>query len=363
MNLLALTKYGDRAACARQRFIQYNDYLRSYDITMQCSPLLDNDYLDAIFSKRAAARSTIIRTYAARLQQLLRGHRSDGIWIQKELFPYAPGLFESAILPNTVPVILDYDDAVFHQYDQHGNRIVRTLLGGKLKPLLRRAGLAICGNEYLQGYAARYCRRTEIVPTVVDTGQFTPRTGPMEARPVTIGWIGSPSTWRYAEPLVPLLRTIAEAGNLAIRVVGAGPQTETPPRFEFLNWSEAGEIPLIQGMDIGIMPLPDEPWARGKCGYKLIQYMACGLPVVASPVGVNSRIVDHGCNGFLATTPSEWARALSDLANDASLRRKMGASGRKKIEWDYSLAAHGPRLARMVHELLEAGQHRNLSAA
>ncbi len=260
-----------------------------------------------------------------------------------------------------IPLVVDYDDAIFHQYDQHKNPIMRAMLGGKLKPLPRRADLAICGNAYLQNYAARYCRRTEIVPTVVDTGVYGPALEPRAGTPITVGWIGSPSTWTFVKPLVPLLVDAAEHHGLTIRVVGAGPQTDVPPRFEFLPWSEAEEVRLIQGMDIGIMPLPDEPWARGKCGYKLIQYMACGLPVIASPVGVNADIVEHGSNGFLASTPQEWAAAITALVENTALRRTMGAEGRRKIECAYSLAVHGPRLAGMLREVIEKDRAQRLN--
>lgn len=232
------------------------------------------------------------------------------------------------------------------------------MLGGKLKPLLRRADLAVCGNAYLQSYAAEHCLRTQIVPTVVDTDAYRPAQGPRPQRPVTVGWIGSPSTWAFVKPLVPLLAETAERLNLAVRAVGAGPQEAIPPCFSFLPWTEEGEIGLIQTMDIGIMPLPDQPWARGKCGYKLIQYMACGLPVIASPVGVNSDIVEHGENGFLASTPQEWAEAIATLAGDPPLRQAMGAAGRRKIERAYSLAVHGPRLASMLREAMGAGHQR-----
>jgi len=195
---------------------------------------------------------------------------------------------------------------------------------------------------------------------VVDTNAYGPAAGPRPSAPVSIGWIGSPSTWPFVKPLVPLLVDAAKRHDLAVRVVGAGPQTEAPPRFEFLPWSERQEIALIQGMDIGIMPLPDEPWARGKCGYKLIQYMACGLPVIASPVGVNCDIVEHGVDGFLASTPQDWAEAIGTLANDADLRRAMGEAGRAKIERAYSLAVHGPRLARMIRGVIDDRRaHRN----
>jgi hypothetical protein len=130
-------------------------------------------------------------------------------------------------------------------------------------------------------------------------------------------------------------------------------QPETAGTLEILPWAEDTEVTLIQSMDIGVMPLPDTPWTRGKCGYKLIQYMACGLPVVASPVGVNRDIVEHGVNGFLAESDDEWRAAVDALLNDADLRRRMGAAGRKKVEEQYSLQVWGPRVAQMLRSVAE----------
>ena len=356
INLLAYTKYGDRAASARQRYLQYAGHLRAAGINLQAAPLLGNGYLDATFSGRAASKLSLARSYVRRFESMLRERDADGIWLQYEFFPYAPGFLETLALSRRIPLIVDYDDAIFHQYDQHKSPIVRAMLGGKLKALLQRADLAICGNAYLRNYAARYCPRTEIVPTVVDTNVYGPGPEPRANTLVRVGWIGSPSTWGFVKPLVPLLTDLAERLNLAVWVAGAGPQKDIPPRFKFLPWSEEEEIHLIQNMDIGIMPLPDEPWARGKCGYKLVQYMACGLPVVASPVGVNTDIIDHGSNGFLASDPQEWAGAVTALAQDAALRRRMGLEGRRKVEQAFSLAVHGPRLAKMLREVIDLSQ-------
>jgi glycosyltransferase involved in cell wall biosynthesis len=361
LNLLAYTKYGDRAASARQRYLQFAGNLRAASINLQVVPLLDNSYLDATFSGLAASKMSLARSYARRFGHILRGCAADGVWLQYEFFPNLPAFFETLALPRDIPFVVDYDDAIFHRYDQHKSPIVRAVLGGKLKPLLRRADLAICGNAYLQDYAAQYCRRTEIVPTVVNTNVYGPARAPGADRPVTVGWIGSPSTWTFVKPMVSLLMEAAQRRDLAIRIVGAGPQADVPPRFEFLPWSETDEIALIQGMDIGIMPLPDEPWARGKSGYKLIQYMACGLPVIASPVGINSDIVGHGENGFVASTPQEWVAAIDVLAGDSALRRAMGAAGRLKIERRYSLAVHGPRLVGILHEVMAEGRQRRAS--
>ncbi|MBN9249072.1 MAG: glycosyltransferase family 4 protein [Mesorhizobium sp.] len=139
--------------------------------------------------------------------------------------------------------------------------------------------------------------------------------------------------------------------DAVFRAVGAGKPPDPLVNFEFPDWSEAHEVELIQGMDIGIMPLEDSPFARGKCGYKLIQYMACGLPVVASPVGVNSKLVTHGENGFLASTEAEWRAAIERLLSDPELRRRMGAAGRAKVESDYSIQTYGPKVAGMFASL------------
>lgn len=347
MRLLALTKYGDQAASTRQRFLQYRNHLAEAGLALHTAPLLDNSYLEVTFAGRRASHLRLVAYLVRRARALLGQSHSDLIWIQKELFPFLPGFFERAVLSQDIPVVVDYDDAIFHQYDQHRSPLVRTLLGRKLEPLLRRANLAVCGNSYLEAYAGKFCRQTAVIPTVLDTAVYLPRASQGPEQRLTVGWIGSPSTWTYVEPIVPLLQSLAEELDLLIRVVGAGPNAPQLHRFEFLDWSETEEINMIQGMDIGIMPLPNEPWARGKCGYKLVQYMACGLPVVASPVGVNAEIVDDGINGFLARTDRDWIAAIRRLALEASLRRTMGTHGRAKIERCYSIQVHGPRLADM----------------
>jgi glycosyltransferase involved in cell wall biosynthesis len=353
VRILALTKYGDRAASTRQRVLQFRPFLEPAHWDFEVMPLLGNAYLERTFAGRPASRFQIARSYLDRLRLVTTRRDHAALWLQYELFPYLPGAIERLAFLSRRPVIYDFDDATFHQYDTHPNPLIRRLLGRKLEPLLCGTSLAICGNAYLEAYARRFCPRTEIVPTVVDTDVFSPAPAGRGDGPVTIGWIGSPSTWAYVVPYVPLLQEIAEACDLTIRVVGAGPQRNVPPRFVFLDWSEAAEVEMIRGVDIGIMPLPDEPWARGKCGYKLIQYMACGLPVVASPVGVNAEIVEEGVNGFLARDMADWAAALRRLVSDPALRAAMGQEGRAKIEREYSLQVQGPRLAGLIRDVVD----------
>jgi transposase InsO family protein len=203
---------------------------------------------------------------------------------------------------------------------------------------------------YLPGCDS-YAQDTMIVPTVVDTRVYTPRKTAEPRRVDHIGWIGTPSTWtEYMAPMMPLLVDVAATNNSRITAIGAG-NAAPHPLLDNLPWTEQTEVTRIQGMDIGGMPLTDTPWARGKCGYKLIQYMACGIPVVASPVGVNADIVEHGVNGFLAKTNTEWREALTRLLADPALRSTMGAAGRRKVHERFSIQVWGPKVATVIAEI------------
>lgn len=348
--ILALTKYGRRAASTRQRLEQYLPFLTEQGINFDVRPLLDDDYLAHLAEGRPASRIAVAAAYARRLGDLLSAREYDALWVQYEIFPYLPGLFERLATVANVPLLVDYDDAIFHGYDHNRSSLVRAMLGTKLAPLLRRARVVMCGNDYLRAYAARYCPDTVIIPTVVDTELYRPA----ERAPgsAVIGWIGSPSTWNYVVPLLPTLLPLLAERGARLRVVGAGPAARGIADLEALDWNEAREIADIQSMDIGIMPLTDDLWARGKCGYKLIQYMACGLPVVASPVGVNRDIVSHGENGFLARDPAEWVAELTDLLGRPDLGRAMGTSGRARVVERYSVASQrGPLLEAITRAL------------
>lgn len=342
MHVLAFTKYGRKAASTRQRLLQFIPALATAGITTEWHALLGDEYVESLASNKNFSKVKVLRSYATRVTTLLREDRCDLIWIYAELFPYLPAVFERLAFWAGKPVIYDFDDAFFLNYEGY------RLLSGKLEPLFSGAKVCTCGNDYLRQYASRFNRDAIVIPTVVDTDVYLPLSVRPQ-RPVTIGWIGSPSTWRYVQPLLPLLEQLARDRDVRVAIVGAGADIEarTSAGIDFIEWSETNEVHDIQAMDIGIMPLPDEPWARGKSGYKLIQYMACGLPVAASPVGVNSEIVLEGQTGFLAADDQGWARALQLLVDDQSLRAAMGASGRRRAATGYSLAVHAPRVVEL----------------
>lgn len=348
MHLLMLPRYDEAGASSRVRMYQYLPALRSAGIDVEVSPLFDSDYVRALYGQQRAW-AAIARGYARRLRAQLAAAAFDAVWLEKELLPWLPSAVER--LRGDAAVVVDFDDAVFHRYDMHRSSLVRGMLGGRIDAVMRRADLVTAGNDYLADRAlAAGCRWVERLPTVVDLTRYSPPNAVVQGRPLVIGWIGSPVTAQYLRPLGPVIARLKERMALRAVAVGARADQVVGTEFEAVPWTEGTEAGLVAGFDIGIMPLPDEPWERGKCGYKLIQYMACGIPVVASPVGVNTDIVIPGVNGVLADTPDQWFAALTRLAGDPALRARQGAEGRRRVEEWYSLQAQAPRLVAMLQE-------------
>ncbi|MGH1367085.1 MAG: glycosyltransferase family 4 protein [Maritimibacter sp.] len=351
MKVVMMSRYDQLGASSRLRMFQYRAALEAQGLQIHCEPLFSDAYLRAFYAGKST-RALTISAMRTRTKAMLRLRDADVIWLEKEALPWVPWLIERQLMPRGAKVIADYDDAVFHNYDLHKKALVRRVLGQKIDRVMQSADVVTAGNAYLAQRAEKAgARKVEVVPTVVDGAAYSVARRPDPDGRVRIGWIGSPSTWRaYMDPMLPLLLPLARKHDALLRAVGAAPM-DAQAGLELIDWSEAREIELIQGMDIGVMPLDDSPWARGKCGYKLIQYMACGVPVVASPVGVNSQIVTHGVNGFLASTDVQWREAIDRLLGDAALRQRMGKAGRDTFETQYSLQIQAPRIAGLMHQL------------
>ncbi len=348
MRVLLLTRYGSLGASSRVRAYQYLPYLRSHGFDVTRAPLLGDYYQQDLYAGRARRSGRIAAAYLLRLLRLLRLRSFDLAWIEYELFPWLPALGERLLARLGIPYVVDYDDAIYHRYELHRNWIVRRLLGRKIDLIMRNATVVIAGNSYL-GERARTAgaRRVEYLPTVVDLERY-PATPPAGGKVTTLGWIGSPSTAGYLSLIQPVLSDFCRENKARVVVVGAreAPLDGVPVTFK--PWSESTEVEEILRFDIGLMPLPDEPWERGKCGYKLIQYMACARPVIASPVGVNPQIVDEGINGFLAGTATKWRSALETLSRAPELRLRLGFEGRRKVETSYSTQITAPLLASIL---------------
>jgi glycosyltransferase involved in cell wall biosynthesis len=344
MRILLMSRYARLGASSRLRSYQYLPYLEETGFDVIQAPLFGDDYVRGLYTGKIS-KLAVLRAYFERIRFMLKARKFDLVWVEKEMLPWLPSWIELGLFSATVPLVVDYDDALFHKYDQHRFSIIRRVLGKKIDAVMHRADLVMVGNEYL-GSRAREAgaRRVELLPTVVDAERY----GCVENlghSTVTIGWIGQPSTAGYLLSIVPALQKIMNSHSVRVVAVGPNPLQLSGLPVEVRSWSEASEVAEIQQFDIGIMPLSDSLWEKGKCGYKLVQYMACGKPVVASPVGVNKEIVQHGLNGYLADSEREWNNALDELCTDALLRKRMGSAGRAIVEKNYSLKVTAPKLA------------------
>ena len=352
MKVLLLARYDRQGASSRLRTMQYLPYLADAGLEVRVESLFDANYLEQMYAGRRSVG--ILSKSLLRRMRHIRG-QADVVWLEKEALPWFPWAIERLLWPRNIPVVTDYDDAIFHRYDQSRHRVVRSILGKKIDKVMRASAVVVAGNQYLADRAkSAGAPRVEIVPTVVDMEQYHRAVERRNDERVRVGWIGTPETWAsFAEKFSSWIAEVARQESVIFRVIGAEATPRRDGAFEFLPWSEEAEISLIKCMDIGLMPLPDTPWTRGKCGYKLIQYMACSLPVIASPVGVNRDIVEHGVNGFLATSEDEWRASLLALIRDPKLRLRMGEAGLKKVEKSYSLQTQGPRMAQLLRCIAE----------
>lgn len=359
LKILVLTKFGRLGASSRMRSLQYLPWLDQAGLNVTVEPLLADEMLLWRYQHGTYDLWSLLQAYGSRLRALLARRQFDVLWIEKEALPWWPLWLELAFLRG-VPFVLDYDDAVFHNYDQHGSAWVRRLFGRRLDGLMAHATLVVGGNSYLAQRARDAgAPWVEVVPTVIDSVRYPAPSQMKLVQPDDVGlprivWIGSPSTAVYLQQIREPLQALSARIPFVLRVIGGGALDLPGVKVEVIDWAEATEVADISACQVGVMPLTDSLWERGKCGYKLIQYMACGLPVVASGVGVNPEIVQHGENGFLANTADEWVTGLGELLQSPSLRRQMGAAGRLRVEQEYCLDITGPRTAQLLR--LAAGK-------
>jgi glycosyltransferase involved in cell wall biosynthesis len=347
LRVLALARTGLRGPSTRYRIAQYRGELAQLGVEVELAPLFDEGWFRILEARPAPWRALLKAGYSlarlgARVAQARRAHRGghDLVLIEQQLFPYLPWALERLLWPRSTPVLLEFDDAIWLTFAHRR----------KLAAACARADTVLAGNAFLADFARRGARRVAVIPTTIDLSRYPPAPPPPAAgRPLRLGWIGLRYNLAYLSPLAgPLRRLAAQGVALELRVISsaapAGPEWQGLPVVH-RPWSEAGEVAEMQACDAGLMPLPDDDWARGKCGLKLLQFMAAGRPVVASPVGVNSELVRDGENGLLAAGEAGWEDALRRLAADPDLRARLGAAGRRTVESGYSLSGWAGRLA------------------
>lgn len=331
------------------RSYQYFQYLEDQGVAITVKPLFNDKYLHSLY-KDEISKIYVFRSYLSRLLSLFTILKYDKIVIEKELFPYFPAWFEKLMRFLKVPYIVDYDDAIFHNYDQHPNPHVRRFLGSKIDVVMKFSCAVIAGNEYLASRARKAgATKVFVIPTVIDLERYNIKND-SENLPIIIGWIGTKST--YIKHFLPNSKWIKKAiadFNVEFHVVGFVDNQGLGNGVRYFKWTEETEVTSILEFDVGIMPLKDTLWEKGKCSYKLIQYMACGLPVIASPVGLNNEVIQENVNGLFASDETQWISAIEKYVQDGSLRKAHGLNGRSIVEKELCLQVTNAK----IYEILK----------
>jgi glycosyltransferase involved in cell wall biosynthesis len=357
MRLLILSPYPEEGASFRFRILQYLPRLAAEGIECTVARFLNSAEFALVHeSGRPVAKLRALWRGTGRLRRVLeRRGEFDAVLVHRQLHPLGLRTCEGWLRRMDRPVILDVDDAVYLP-QPHGNPWLQRLGAARhVRRLASLSRLVIVSNAYLGEWFSRHAPQVRVIPTTVDTQRFRPVIP--AARPVpVIGWIGSPSTAAYLEALRPVWRRLRERGVFRLRIIGAGrPCGVDGVPVEERPWRLASEVEDFQSLDIGVYPLPQDAWALGKGGFKTIQYMAVGVPVVASPVGVNREIIAHGRNGFLAPDENAWVEGLARLVEDTGLRRGLGAAGRATVVERYSTDAQASQLVAALRAVTGAG--------
>jgi glycosyltransferase involved in cell wall biosynthesis len=370
MRLLAIVpSVYDTNPSQRFRIEQWEPLLRARGVEVTFRPF-ESPELHAVLYRpgRTAEKLRLVAEALRRRAADVRAARDyDAVYLLREAALLGPPLFERWLRRAGVPFVFDFDDAVFVPYVSPSNGYLSYLkFPGKTRAICRMAAHVMAGNPYLADYARRVNERVTMIPTTIDTEKYTvePRA---ENRVPVVGWSGSYSTAQHLATLKGVLRQLAERERFRLRVIGAPDFKIEGVEVEATAWRSETEVEDLRPFDIGIMPLPDDQWSRGKCGLKALQYMALGVPTVCSPVGVNTEIVRDGENGLLASTDDEWVEKLSGLLRSASERARLGRAGRETVEARYSAVVQAPRVyevfASVVREASRRGRELKHRAA
>ncbi len=335
VKVLCLTQGPLAAPSSRYRVYQLLPHLKTHGLDCVVSPALDDDTYRRLYQTTGGSRLAAFNAIRRQRQQdLQRLSDFDLVWIQKGIFPGLTASLECQIAARR-PIIFDFDDAIW--LPRHGgNPILRFLhRESTVQKILRRAAAVIAGNNFLADYARQFSGNVTVIPSAVELARYRRGTG------TAVGWIGSRSTLPYLRSLAPVFQQL----GITPRVIAAG-----TPDFpaDFRPWQMETEVAELAQLGIGVAPLPDNPWERGKCAVKILQYMACGLPVVATPVGVQRELVRDGITGFHATTPAEWRDRLQQLLNDDALRQRLGNAGREVVAQSYDLPVVAAQVAKVL---------------
>jgi glycosyltransferase involved in cell wall biosynthesis len=348
----------DRSPSQRFRFEQYLDFLGENGFQCKHVFLLNAQRDKVFYSQGKVFQKGLILLHS--LVILIREaffKRYDIVFVQREAFMLGTSFFERRFSKRS-KLVFDFDDAIWRTqvgFNKSGNQSLYFLKNpSKTADIIKASHLVIAGNRFLEEYALQFNSNVEIIPTTIDTDEYA--YVEQEEKPsVCIGWSGSFSTIIYVEQMLHIYKAIKDkyGDRVYFKVIGDGTFKSSDPDIQGIPWRKETELEDLSEIDIGLMPLSDDEWTKGKCALKGLQYMALGIPTIMSPVGVNNDVVRHGENGMLASTDEEWIDAISTLVEDARLRNRMGRKGRQTVVEDYSVHANKGKYLEYLTNLID----------
>lgn len=348
----------NRSPSQRYRFEQYFEFLKQNGYDFELSYII-NEKDDTIFysqGKIFLKLIIVLKSIFKRLNDLRRANRFDIIFVQREAFMLGTAFFEKRFSKSKAKLIYDFDDSIWLMDTSNANKMWEWLKSGnKTSNIIRSAQLVFAGNNYLSDYARKFNDNVKIIPTTIDTEFHKRRIPYINNNSLCIGWSGSSTTIKHFKQAIPFLKKIKDkyGERVYFKVMGDPSYENADLNIKGIPWSNDSEAEIISSFDIGIMPLPENEWVKGKCGLKGLSYMALEIPTIMSNIGVNSEIIEDGTNGFLAQTEEEWIKKLSLLIESFELRKQLGEKARKTVIERYSTASQQKNFIKSLNELLK----------
>ena len=360
LNLFALVPYPlDTTPSQRFRIEQWIPYLQTQGISVDLYPFADDELMRLLHKPghRSAKALANVTRFLRRCGEVVRARGYDAVLIHRAACIAGPALLERFVALSGRPVIYDFDDAIFKLHTTDANRRFGWLkFPGKTATICRISDRIVVGNSWLADYAKQFNHQVTVIPTSIDTDHYRPIERTEPNRRLIVGWTGSSTSQTHLEMFAPLLRELTQRREIELRVISNREPVLPGINYVWLPWSAEDEVTELTHFDIGIMPMPDDEWAKGKCALKALQYMAMGIPTVCSAVGANCDVIQHGENGLLALTSEQWINALQSLIDDADLRSRLGAMGRRTVEEKYSMLQCANQFGQVVRDAVTSQQ-------
>jgi glycosyltransferase involved in cell wall biosynthesis len=341
----------------RFRIEQWLPYLEADGISVELKPSIDMKLMKRLHEPGLAAAKAagMAAAFARRLYDVARGGQYDALVIHRAAFLAGPAILERLMKLHRIPLVFDFDDAIYLLDTSAANRRFGWLkFPGKTAAICRLSDHVVAGSNHLAEFARQHNQCVTVVPTSIDTERYRPVNKSRNGGPVVIGWTGSSTSQNHLEMFADVLRELTARRKVEIRVQSnRKPELGGVP-FLWRPWSPETEVEELSHFDIGIKPMPDDEWSRGKCPMKEIQYMSMAIPTVCSAVGASREVIQHGRNGFLASTKQEWLGVLETLIDNEGLRRELGAAGRRTVEQQFSARKCAGLFTEVIRSTVEA---------